>query len=262
MNNADYTEWTKRDFKIIIKRFMKYVREQEGQTFDKHQYPVEVKWISTTMKNNRQKLPNELLTIEDVKKLADATNNLRDRAFVLMLYESGARIGELINLTLKDVEPDKYGTKVALFSKTGARKIRVIASAPAINMWIERTHPDRDNKNSMLFCGLWSKKKGKDIEYATFRCMLQDLAEKAKIMKPVNPHHFRHSRATELAKIFTEAQLCQYMGWIPASREAATYVHLSGRDMDKAVLKLNGLVDEEDTENSKFKAITCPRCGI
>jgi hypothetical protein len=45
--------------------------------------------------------------------------------------------------------------------------------------------------------------------------------------------------------------------------EAATYVHnLSGRDMDKAVLKLNGLVDEEDTEDSKFKAIKCPRCGI
>ena len=52
------------------------------------------------------------------------------------------------------------------------------------------------------------------------------------------------------------------MGWIPASREAATYVHLSGRDMDKAILKLNGLVEEEVTEDSNFKAIKCPRCGI
>jgi site-specific recombinase XerD len=142
-----------------------------------------------------------------------------------MLYESGARIGELINLTLKDIEPDKYGIKVTLFGKTGARKIRLIASTPAINMWIERGHSDRNNKNSMLFCGMWAKKKGKDIEYSTFRLMLQELAKKAKINKPINPHHFRHSRATELAKQFTEAQLCQYMGWIPASREAATYVH-------------------------------------
>jgi len=76
-----------------------------------------------------------------------------------MLYESGARIGELINLTLKDIEPDKYGIKVTLFGKTGTRKIRLIASAPAINMWMERAHPDHDNKNSMLFCGLWAKKK-------------------------------------------------------------------------------------------------------
>ena len=262
VNGADYTEWTKRDFKIIIKRFMKWLREQEGKKFDKHQYPEEVKWISTTMKNNRQHLPSELLTIDDVKKLADAANNLRDRCFVLMLYESGARIGELMNLSLKDVEPDKYGAKATLFGKTGSRKIRLIASAPAINLWIERGHPDRDNKNSFLFCGMWAKKKGEEIDYQTFRYMLQDLAKKAGVNKPVNPHHFRHSRATELSKQFTEAQLCQYMGWIPASREAATYVHLSGRDMDKAVLKLHGLVDEEDTEDSKFKAITCPRCGI
>jgi len=52
------------------------------------------------------------------------------------------------------------------------------------------------------------------------------------------------------------------MGWIPAIREAATYVHLSGRDMDKAILKLNGLVEEEVTEDNNFKAIKCPRCGI
>ena len=262
INNKDYKDWTKHGYLVMTKRFYKWLRETEGQNFVKNEYPPEVKWIKANFKNNRQHLPSELLTIEDVKKLADAANNLRDRAFVLMLYESGARIGELINLTLKDIEPDKYGIKVSLFGKTGARKIRLIASAPAINMWIERGHSDRDNKNSMLFCGMWAKKKGKDIEYSTFRLMLQDLAKKAKITKPINPHHFRHSRATELAKMFTEAQLCQYMGWIPASREAATYVHLSGRDMDKAVLKLNGLVDEEDTEDSKFKAITCPRCGI
>jgi len=186
--------------------------------FLKNEYPPEVKWIKANFKNSRQKLPNELLTIEDIKTLADATNNLRDRAFVLMLYESGARIGELVNLTLKDIEPDKYRIKVTLFGKTGARKIRLIASAPAINMWIERAHPDRDNKNSMLFCGMWAKKKGKDIEYQTFRTMLQVLAKKAKLDKPNNPHHFRHSRATELAKMFTEASTMPVHGldnWKP-----------------------------------------------
>ncbi len=262
INNSDYQEWTKHDYLVMIKRFYKWLRESEGADYVKNEYPMEVKWIRASVKNSRQKLPNELLTIDDVKKLADAPNNLRDRAFVLMLYESGARIGELLNIRLKDIEPDKYGIKVTLFGKTGARKIRLIASAPAINMWIERGHSNRDNKESMLFCGLWAKKKGKDVEYTTFRVMLQVLAKKTKITKPVNPHHFRHSRATELAKNFTEAQLCQYMGWIPASREAATYVHLSGRDMDKAVLKLNGLVEEEENEESKFKATKCPRCGI
>jgi len=113
----------------------------------------------------------------------------------------------------------------------------------------------------MLFCGMWSKKRGDMIDYQTFRGMLKDMAKKAKITKPVNPHNFRHSRATELAKQFTESQLCQYMGWATGSKEAATYVHLSGRDMDNAILKVNGLAEEEP-EKSQFKPITCPRCGI
>ncbi|MCJ7572188.1 MAG: tyrosine-type recombinase/integrase, partial [Candidatus Thermoplasmatota archaeon] len=173
---------------------------------------------------------------------------------------SGARIGEVLEIKLKDIEPDKYGCKIKLSGKTGDRRIRLIASSPAISNWL-MDHPDRDNKESMLFCGLWSKKRGDMIDYQTFRMLLQDLAKKAKITKPVNPHHFRHSRATELSKSFTEAQLCQYMGWVPGSQEAATYVHLSGRDMDNAILKVNGLAEEEP-EASKFKAITCPRCGI
>ena len=260
INNSKYKEWTKHDYKVVIKRFYKWLREEEGQKFAKRVYPEEVEWIVPTMKRNRKQFPNELLTIEDVKKLAENTNNLRDRCFVLTLYESGARIGELLNLTLKDIEPDKYGVKINLFGKTGSRKIRLIASSPAISNWL-MDHPDRNNKESMLFCGMWAKKRGEEINYQTFRLMLQDLAKKANINKPVNPHHFRHSRATELSKTFTEAQLCQYMGWVPGSQEASTYVHLSGRDMDNAILKLNGL-SEEEPEMSQFKPITCPRCGI
>ena len=52
-----------------------------------------------------------------------------------------------------------------------------------------------------------------------------------------------------------------YMGWVQGSREAATYVHLSGRDMDRAILALHGLADEE-REEDKFKVIECSRCGI
>jgi hypothetical protein len=88
-----------------------------------------------------------------------------------------------------------------------------------------------------------------------------DLKEKTGIKKPVNPHHFRHSRATELAKSFTEAQLCEYFGWMQGSKEAATYVHLSGRDMDDATLKYYGIKNEEETPQSKFKPIDCPRCN-
>jgi len=202
-----------------------------------------------------------LLTLEDVKNLANATENLRDRAFVFLLYESGARIGEMMNIRIKDVEFDKYGAKILIpEGKTGPRKIRLIASPPAISNWLNQ-HPNRTDKNSPLFVGISNFKRGKNVVYQNYRKMLLKTASKIGFTKPVNPHHFRHSRATELAKKLTEAQLCGYMGWIAGSKEAATYVHLSGRDIDNAILESAGIIEiEKDTNN--LKPIVCPRCGI
>jgi integrase/recombinase XerD len=238
INTSTYEYWTKRDFKIIIKKFYKWLREEQGLNYSKYEYPDEVKWINTGKKQNKKKLPNELLNIEDIKKLAEKANNLRDRAIILSIYESGARIGEILNIRIKDLENDKYGSLINLSGKKGPRKIRIIASSPGINNWLLE-HPNRQNKNAFLFCGIWGKKRGEEIGYNTINKLLKETAEKANINKPVNPHHFRHSRATELAKSFTESQLCEYLGWVQGSKEAVTYVHLSGRDMDNAVLKMN-----------------------
>jgi integrase/recombinase XerD len=262
INNSDFSEWTKRDYRIVLKRLMKFIREREGNVFLKGQYPLEVSWLSSTMKKTRKKLPKELLTIDDIKKLADFTLNLRDKAFIFFLYESGARIGEILNIKLSDIEFDEYGARVTLFGKTGSRVIRVIASAPAISNWITH-HPTFDgrNKDVWLFCSLNRPAPGLQAEYFYFNKLLRVAKKRAEFNKPVNPHHFRHSRATELAKKLTEAQLCSYMGWKIGSKEAATYVHLSGRDTDKAILALHGMV-KEDQEQENFTPIECPRCRI
>jgi integrase/recombinase XerD len=260
INKTSFSEWTKRDYRIVFKRLMKFVREEEGKKFQRKEYPAEVNWLDITMKKSRKMLPKELLTIDDVKSLAEATLNLRDKAFILFLYESGARIGEVLGVRLKDLEPDEYGMKVSLMGKTGFRKIRIIASAPAISNWL-KSHPTRNDKESWLFCGLNHETNGNQGEYRYFNKLIKKAAERAGIDKPVNPHHFRHSRATELAKKITEAQLCTYMGWEIGSREAATYVHLSGRDTDRAILALHGLAEPE-TEKESFTPIKCPRCGI
>ncbi|MHC4259404.1 MAG: hypothetical protein ACYSTF_03170 [Planctomycetota bacterium] len=43
----------------------------------------------------------------------------------------------------------------------------------------------------------------------------------------------------------------------------ATYVHLSGRDIDTAVLKLNNIPIEEEKDSQKdFSLKTCPRCSL
>ena len=91
---------------------------------------------------------------------------------------------------------------------------------------------------------------------------MRKLGEKAGIRKNIHPHLFRHSRATHLARHLTESQLNQFFGWSQGSRMAQIYVHLSGRDLDPALLRLAGLKSEaEEAEGSRFTIRRCPRCG-
>lgn len=74
-----------------------------------------VAFINTSQKNGgNAKLPTDLLTREDVQALKDACQNTRDRAFIAMLYETGVRIGELIDLAVGDIEDHNHGRKVVI----------------------------------------------------------------------------------------------------------------------------------------------------
>jgi hypothetical protein len=95
--------------------------------------------------------------------------------------------------------------------------------------------------------------------YGTVCKMLKDVAAKAGIKKPVNPHAFRHARATHLASKLTEAQMNEYLGWIQGSKMPATYVHLSGKNIDDAILRMNGIIPNPG-ESQTFRLKKCPRC--
>ena len=64
-----------------------------------------------------------------------------------------------------------------------------------------------------------------------------------------------------MAEHMTEQQLKKYLGWTEGSNMAAVYVHLSGKDIDNAVLKMNGIDFEERQEDNALKTTKCPKCG-
>jgi len=57
----------------------------------------------------------------------------------------------------------------------------------------------------------------------------------------------------------TEAELCEWFGWVQGSDVPAKYVHLSGRDIDDKYDALHDLVDEEEEEDEE-SVVECPRC--
>lgn len=102
---------------------------------------------------SRETLLEQLLTPEEIMKIADHTLKSLDKTFVLAFYESACRIGEILPTKIKDIEFDKYGCRVNSTGKTGFRPVRLCASAPALSNWLGN-HSDRTNSNAFLFWGI------------------------------------------------------------------------------------------------------------
>jgi site-specific recombinase XerD len=246
-----YAERTKYEYKMTLKKFYKWLRNND--------HPEETVWLKLKEKLNNHKLPGDILKEEEVKKLLDSAYSARDRALIAVLYESGCRIGEFIKIKMRDVEFDNYGMKINVTGKTGGRKIRLVSSVPYLTEWLSR-HPLSKQPDSPVWI---TESKNLRINYPALRKILKVLAKRAGISKKVNPHNFRHSRATHLANYLTEAQMKEFFGWTQSSEMAAVYVHLSGRDIDNAILmKVYGRKTEETERKHELITETrmCLRC--
>ncbi len=250
VHSRDYTEQTIYTYKSVIRTFWKWMNGGE--------IPDEAKWIELRASHINGKLPKDLLSKDDIEAQVEAANNPRDRALIWMLYETGARIGELIDLTVGDIEDRKHGKKVVIEGKTGARRLPLVESVPHINKWLS-DHPN-PTKDAPLWCKIQQGSPDDQLGYRYIRDkILRKTMKEADIDKPSNPHHYRHSRASYLANHLKEAQLCAWFGWVQGSDVPARYVHLSGRDIDNAYDEMHGLyVPEEEGDEPQVRE--CGRC--
>lgn len=254
LQDRDLADETIDTYKKAIQSFWNWMYGME----DRDDHPESIAWITLNRSTGNGTLPKDLLTKGDIERQAEAAKNERDRAFIWTLYETGARIGELIDLTVGDIEDRQHGKKVVIDGKTGQRRLPLVESVPYLNKWLN-SHPNPE-KTAPLWCKI---QQGGPEDQLGYRYILDKVLkvnmDRAEINKPSNPHHYRHSRASELANKFTEAQLCQWFGWVQGSDVPARYVHLSGRDIDNAYDELYGLREPEaDEEEPSVRE--CWRC--
>jgi len=240
--------------KIVIKSFFQWLYGMSGRD-----YPDLVKWI-TQNKNNSHKLPEEILTVEEIRKIADTADNQRDRALITVCYDSACRATELLSLKIKHVSFDDYGAVIMVDGKTGQRRIRLINSVPDLKIWLNQ-HPFKDNPEAPLWIDVSRKSYGKGLYWSGLYQKVRTLAKRAGIKKKVYPHLFRHSRLTELAKVLTEQELKVFAGWVRGSSMASVYVHLSGQDIDKKLLENAGLLKDDIKKIDRLKPKKCSRCN-
>jgi integrase len=248
LEGSKYADSSKGELKCTFKKFYKWMKKDDS--------PKEIAWIKNGKKKSTKR-PEDMLSEDEIKNMIDNAGCIRDKTIISILYESGIRVGELFSLQIKHVTFDKYGAKLSVTGKTGPRVVRVIASVPYLTEWLNE-HPRKNNAEFPLWISNWHG--GQILSYSRLKNMLKQVAKRAGVTKRVHAHLFRHSRATYLANHLTESQMKAYLGWEQDSRMAAVYVHLSNRDVDNAILGMNGVVVEKKKEDSGFAPKDCIRC--
>lgn len=151
-----YAESSQALFKTCVKRYFKWLINED---LNGDEYPDCVKWMKTN--TNDKDLPPEILSHDEIKRMAETTKTQRNRTMIWTHYESGARPGELLSLKIRNLEFDKYGAKLMVDGKTGERRVRLIESVPDLKKWLSM-HPDRDNPDAWL----WSSRKGGKLSHS------------------------------------------------------------------------------------------------
>jgi len=250
INSQNWKEWTKYTNLRILKNFVRFLNERYGLSLPVDR--IKVKEPKNSL------MPEYLITEEEFVKLMNATDDLQFKTLLGILYESGARIGEILNLKIQNVEFNDYGAKLYIKGKTGQRVVPIVWFANMLRQYIE-AHPFKhDPEAPVWYC--YKNGKFEALSYNAFRIKLKRLCKKAGINKRIYPHLFRHSRLTELAKQLPEQTLKLLAGWAADSKMAKTYIHLSCRDVEESLLaRVYGIkVNDENSKEERLKI--CPKC--
>ena len=141
------------------------------------------------------------ISIEEVTALLDATDGddvqaLRDKALLELLYATGARVSEAVNLNVDDVLEQDV---VRLTGKGDKQRIVPVGSfaRKAIDAYLVRARPllsGRGKATPALFLGL----RGQRVSRQNAWLIIRAAAERAGLDGHVSPHTLRHSFATHL----------------------------------------------------------------
>jgi len=159
-----------------------------------------------------KKLPN-YLSVEEVDILLSSLEintplEIRNKAMVEVLYASGLRVSELVNLKLSDLHLTMGF--IQLIGKGSKERIVPIGDMATISLrkYIIEARPlliKNSNERELLFVN----KNGRNLSRQGFFKILNDLAVKAEIQKEISPHMLRHSFATHLLESGIDLRLVQ-----------------------------------------------------
>ncbi len=146
--------------------------------------------LGKKMSIKRPKVPKNIpvvLSKEEMKRMLDATTNSKHKLIMELLYSSGLRLSECINLNVEDLELDE---KIGWVRKGKGSKDRFFILSERL---IKNLRTYMENKKGRIFTGYHGALSKRAVQK-----LVAAAAERAGIRKKVKVHTLRHSFATHL----------------------------------------------------------------
>jgi integrase/recombinase XerD len=186
--------------------------------------------IGVKRPKNEKKIP-EVLSKEEVLRLFDSAQTKKSRLIIEMLYSSGLRVSELVNLKPHDLD---FNESIGWVRQGKGKKDRMIILSKRLSKnlkkFIEKT---KDWKY------IFSKEK--PLTTRNIQKIVQKVSFKAGIKKSVHPHTLRHSYATHLLENGTDIRKIQILLGHSSLSTTERYTHVSSTELKKVLSPFDSL---------------------
>ncbi len=185
----------------------------------------------------KKRIPNTL-TVDEIDNLLNIELNnefdYRNKAMLELMYSSGLRVSEMVNLTTRDI--DFENCIVRCFGK-GAKE-RIVPLNDYVIFYLKKYLKIRHrllkkNRNDYLFLN----NHGKKLTRQGFEYILKNILEEKKIDKYITPHTLRHSFATHLLEGGADLRSIQILLGHENLTTTTIYTHISRQKVHDDYIK-------------------------
>ncbi|MFC1910683.1 tyrosine-type recombinase/integrase, partial [Chloroflexota bacterium] len=193
-----------------------------------------------------KRLPH-FLAQEEIEKLLSAPDlskpqGLRDRALMELLYASGMRVSEIVQLDADKI--DLESREIRVWGK-GAKERVVLMGEPAAGAILNYIRNGRPQLLSGKYTtALFITKYGKRLIERRVQKMLEKMALKAGIEKKVYPHMLRHTFATHMLDGGADLRVVQELLGHASLSTTQVYTHVTKSQAKKVYLAAHPLAQE------------------
>lgn len=181
----------------------------------------------------------QVLEHSQVKAIIDACHTKRDKLLIMLMYEGGLRIGEVLSLRIEDIStwdnliiitPRDHNENGAYIKLRKERTIDVSKELMALYTDYLVHEYGEDLEHDYIFINLKDSYFGHPLKYQSVLDLIKRLVKRTGIT--FTAHMLRHTHATELIRSGWDAAYVQKrLGHAHVQTTLDTYVHLSNQDM-------------------------------